>query len=270
VGRRLGVWRKSGRIRRAAGVTEMKRDVFIALQALRSDKLPGVLVSALDGEWQGLTNGELVRLAGDALPPGVHLAVTEALRTDRSRTLEVDGRELFVQVFNPPLRMCLIGAVHIAQHLAPMASLTGYDVAVIDPRRSFAADHRFPSVAMHKVWPDDGLKALGPDARTAIVTLTHDPKLDDPALVEALSSPAFYIGSLGSRRTHAARLERLREQGCDDAALSRIHAPVGLDIGARSPAEIAVSVMAEVTAALRTQALRGEPETLISGNRGTS
>ena len=147
--------------------------------------------------------------------------------------------------------MIIIGAVHIAQYLAPMGVLAGYDVVVVDPRRSFAADERFPGVAMHKIWPDDALQALAPDARTAIVTLTHDPKIDDPALEVALRTNAFYIGSLGSRRTHAKRIERLTAAGFDADTLARIHAPVGLDIGARSPAEIAVSALAQVTEALR-------------------
>ncbi|NKC14461.1 MAG: xanthine dehydrogenase [Gammaproteobacteria bacterium] len=229
----------------------MKRAVFDRLQRLRRDKVPVLLVTALSGARQSLCDAHFEVVAGDALPEGIEDTLAEALVSDRSRTVTRAGTQVFVQVFNPPLRMCLVGAVHIAQRLAPMAALTGYDVVVIDPRRSFAADHRFPAVAMHKVWPDDGLRELKPDARTAIVTLTHDPKLDDPALAVALATDAFYIGSLGSKKTHAARLARLKERGFDDAALRRIHAPVGLNIGARSPAEIAVSVLAQVTQCLR-------------------
>ena len=157
----------------------------------------------------------------------------------------------FLQVFNPPLRLMVIGAVHIAQALAPMASLAGYHVTVVDPRRAFATDSRFPDVAMTQDWPDEAMTALAPDRRTAVVALTHDPKLDDPGLDVALRSEAFYIAALGSRRTHAGRLERLAELGHDAATLARIHGPAGLDIGAVSPAEIAVSVMAEMTRALR-------------------
>jgi xanthine dehydrogenase accessory factor len=147
-----------------------------------------------------------------------------------------------------------VGAVHIAQALAPMASLAGYHVTVVDPRRAFATDSRFPDVAMTRDWPDEALAALAPDRRTAVVTLTHDPKLDDPALDVALRGEAFYVAALGSRRTHAGRLERLRALGHGEAALARIHGPAGLEIGAVSPAEIAVSVMAEMTRALRRPA----------------
>ena len=164
---------------------------------------------------------------------------------------ETSRGRAFLQVFNPPLRLIVIGAVHIAQALAPMASLAGYQVTVVDPRRAFATDSRFPDVAMTQDWPDEAMEALAPDRRTAVVALTHDPKLDDPGLDVALRSEAFYIAALGSRRTHAGRLERLRELGHDAATLARIHGPAGLDIGAVSPAEIAVSVMAEMTRALR-------------------
>jgi xanthine dehydrogenase accessory factor len=154
-------------------------------------------------------------------------------------------------VFNPPLRLVVVGAVHIAQTLVPMAGLAGYDVTVVDPRRAFASDARFPGVDVRQDWPDEALEALEPDARTAVVTLTHDPKLDDPALDVALRSDAFYIGALGSKRTHAGRRERLTELGHDARALDRIHGPAGLAIGAVSPAEIALSVMAEMTQVLR-------------------
>ena len=160
----------------------------------------------------------------------------------------------FIQIFNPALRLIVIGAVHIAQALAPMASLAGYHVTVVDPRRAFATDSRFPDVAMNGDWPDEAMTELAPDRRTAVVALTHDPKLDDPALDVALRSEAFYIAALGSRRTHAGRLERLQALGHEPATLARIHGPAGLDIGAVSPAEIAISVMAEMTRALRVPA----------------
>ena len=171
---------------------------------------------------------------------------------DRSRMLTVEGGgSLFLQAFNPPLRMMIVGAVHITQALAPIATLLGYEVTVVDPRRAFASDERFPGVHVDTDWPDDALHRLAPDRRTAVVTLTHDPKLDDPALEVALASEAFYIGSLGSRRTHAARLERIRARGIDEAALTRVHGPIGFAIGARSPAEIATAIAAEITARLR-------------------
>ena len=174
-------------------------------------------------------------------------ALVERLRGDRSG---VEGG-VFVAVHNPPLRMIVVGAVHIAQALLPMARLAGYDPVLIDPRPAFGAAPRFPGERILDDWPDAALEAEAPDARTAIVTLTHDPKLDDPAIIAALASPAFYLGCLGSTRTHAKRLARLREAGLSEAAIGRIHAPVGLDIGARSPAEIAVSILAEITARLR-------------------
>ena len=229
----------------------MKLALLQALQRRRAAGGEAVLVSALSGAWQSLCDAELTVLAGDALPVGLDAAVAAALREDRSRRLEVAGETVFVQIFQTPLRLIVVGAVHIAQPLVPMATLSGYDVVVVDPRRAFAADHRFPAVSLRHEWPDDALRALQPDRRSAVVTLTHDPKIDDPALLEALRSPAFYIGALGSRRTHAARCERLAGQGVTAAELARLHAPVGLDIGAVSPAEIAVSIMAQLTAVLR-------------------
>ncbi len=175
--------------------------------------------------------------------------VRQALRDDRSKTLEDGDDKLFVQVFNPPLRCAIIGAVHISQALVPMAQIAGFDVTVIDPRGSFATEARFPDVTMSDEWPDDAMKEFKPDTRTAIVTLTHDPKLDDPALEIALKSEAFYIGCLGSRRTHASRLERLTEAGFGEADFARLNAPIGYDLGAKSPAEIAVSILAEMVAA---------------------
>ncbi len=157
----------------------------------------------------------------------------------------------FVALFNPPLRMLVVGAVHIAQALVPMAKLAGYDPVLIDPREAFASAARFPDTVIRHDWPDEALRAEGLDARTAVVTLTHDSKLDDPAILTALAAPVFYLGCLGSTRTHAKRLDRLRAAGITEQQIARIHAPVGLDIGARSPAEIAVAVLAQVTQVLR-------------------
>jgi xanthine dehydrogenase accessory factor len=189
-----------------------------------------------------------------ALEPDASDAAREALRRDECIHHEEGGRRWFLQPWNPPLRMVVVGAVHIAQPLAAMAALAGYAVTIVDPRQAFATAARFPGVALDGGWPDEALRRLAPDARTAVVALTHDPKLDDPALAVALRSSAFYVGALGSRRTQANRLERLRAHGLDEALLARIHAPVGLAIGARSPAEIAVSILAEVTARLRKPA----------------
>lgn len=178
--------------------------------------------------------------------------VSTALRLDKPVTTGPDeSRRIFYQPFNPPLRMVLVGAVHIAQPLSTMAVLAGYEVTIVDPRSAFAAEARFPGVALDLSWPDQALESLGLDARSAVVTLTHDPKLDDPALHVALRSDAFFVGCLGSKKTHATRLKRLRKAGFKDAELERIKGPVGLPIGSRSPSEIAVSVLAQVIETLR-------------------
>ena len=175
-------------------------------------------------------------------------AVAARLAQDLSGR-EADGR--FIAVHNPPLRLIIIGAVHIAQALLPMARACGYGCTVIDPRTSFAAAARFPGDVVLGDWPDAAVTTLVPDARTAVVTLTHDPKLDDPAILAALASKAFYIGCLGSKRTHAQRLDRLRASGAAAPELARLHAPVGLDIGAKTPGEIAVSILAQMVQVLR-------------------
>jgi xanthine dehydrogenase accessory factor len=180
------------------------------------------------------------------------LAARAAARTDVSGEIEIDGRTWFLEVHNPPLELVLTGAVHIAQPLAQMARLAGYGVRVIDPRAAFVTQARFPDIALYQGWPDEILARSPLGSRSALVVLAHDPKIDDPALEAALASPAFYIGALGSKKTHAARLERLSGRGFDAAALARIRGPVGLAIGARSPAEIALSILAQMTQTLRT------------------
>ncbi|MCC1492342.1 XdhC family protein [Cognatishimia sp. F0-27] len=170
-------------------------------------------------------------------------------RMDRSG-FEEETRT-FVAIHNPPLRLVVVGAVHIAQALVPMARIAGYDPAVIDPRETFASEARFPGTRLLHDWPDEAVDALGLDQRTALVLLTHDPKLDDPALQRGLAAECFYIGALGSTRTHSKRVDRLREAGFDDAAIARIHGPIGLDIGASGPPEIAVAILAEMTLRLR-------------------
>ena len=186
--------------------------------------------------------------ARELVPAGVDAAVDARLRADRSG-MEEDGR--FVAVHNPPLRMIVVGAVHIAQALLSVARTCGYDCTLIDPRSAFGSAARFPGEVIIEEWPDEAMEALAPDTRTAIVTLTHDPKLDDPAIRIALRSGAFYLGCLGSSKTHAKRVERLLAAGFTQDEIARIHAPVGLDIGAKTPAEIAVSVMAQITQRLR-------------------
>ena len=224
----------------------MRADLLDKLLADRAAKRPVVLVTDLeDGGGELLYPGEA---SGDG---AVREAAEAAARADKSRIIEHGGKRLFLNVNNPPLRMIICGAVHIAQPLSRMGALAGYDVTVVDPRGAFASEERFPGIALGHDWPDEAMEALAPDGRTAVVTLTHDPKLDDPALLVALRSAAFYIGSLGSTRTHAKRKERLAAEGLDDATLARIHGPIGLDIGAKSPAEIAVSIMGEITETLR-------------------
>lgn len=193
---------------------------------------------------------DLSTFARRLLTPGQDATADRAMQADRSQT---DGAR-FLAVHNPPLRLIVVGAVQIAQALLPMARACGHAVTLIDPRSAFGSQARFPGEALVEDWPDEALPRLAPDARTAIVTLTHDAKLDDPAIAFALRSPVYYLGCLGSTRTHAKRLDRLRAQGFTEAELSRIHAPAGLDIGARSPAEIALSILAELTLTLRKPA----------------
>ncbi len=205
------------------------------------------------GARRGAGRAPAVALVADLDGPERRLAepgeFAARFRLDRSG-VEEDGRT-FVAIHNPPLRMMVVGAVHIAQPLVRMAAMAGYDAVIVDPRPAFASAARFPGVTVLDDWPDEALAAQGLDARTAVVTLTHDPKLDDPAIRAALRSDCFYLGCLGSTRTHAKRVARLTEAGFSEADIGRIHAPVGLDLGGRSPAEIAISVMAQVTQVLR-------------------
>ena len=224
----------------------MKRDLLKALTAARAKGAGTVLATKLDDGAQRLfATGD----RADALA----VAAQSALARDKSGTVEIDGASWFLNVFNSPAKLYIVGAVHIAQPLSQMAALSGFDVTVIDPRTAFATSERFPNLHLITAWPDEALADLPLDARTAVVTLTHDPKLDDPALVAALKSGAFYVGALGSKKTHAARVGRLKDAGFDDAAIARIHGPVGLDIGAVSPAEIAISVMAQIIERLRAE-----------------
>lgn len=180
----------------------------------------------------------------------------DSLRQGKSRLVERDGRQFFLTVQTPPVRVVVIGAVHISQALAPMAKGLNLDVTLIDPRTAFATPERFPDVPVLDEWPDAVLPDLGIDQYTAVVALTHDPKIDDPALMAALASKCFYIGALGSRKTHERRVQRLTAAGFTETDLARIHAPIGLNIGAISPAEIAVSIVAEIIATLRKERRR--------------
>jgi xanthine dehydrogenase accessory factor len=219
----------------------MKRETLDALLAARASRRAVALVTDLESGTQRLV--ARAEAANDPLAE----KLDEAFRFDQSGSH--DGQ--FINVFNPALRLVIIGAVHIAQSVIPMAQALGYDVTVIDPRGAFATGARFPGIALHAEWPDEVIPAIGLDARTALIALTHDPKIDDPALVAALRSEVFYIGALGSRKTQGSRLARLAAAGFGEAELARIHGPIGLSIGARGAPEIAVSIMAEVTRALR-------------------
>jgi xanthine dehydrogenase accessory factor len=184
-------------------------------------------------------------------------AIAKAFRSGASGSVEADGGSFFLNVHLPPPRIVVIGAVHISQALAPMAKIAGYDIEIIDPRTAFATPERFEGVSLHADWPETVLTGRPLDAYSAMAAVTHDPKIDDFALKAALDAGCFYVGALGSRKTHAKRLERLTALGCTPAQLSSIHAPIGLDIGAASPAEIAVAVLAQIIRAFRTRGLAG-------------
>jgi len=224
----------------------MKQDILNRLLEDQAAKRAVSLATDMDSGDQTLVYRDTAN-GPDGDNAEILATARQAIQDDRSKTHDLSGRRIFVEVFNPPLRMLIVGAVHIAQPLSRMASVAGYDVTVIDPRASFATDERFPGISLNGDWPDDAMKALDPDRRTAVVTLTHDPKLDDPGLEVALKSDAFYIGALGSRKTHAGRVGRLTEAGFTEPELTRIHAPVGLAIGSISPAEIAISILAQIT-----------------------
>ena len=236
-----------GRIRVLVEPVGVGRGLPVALlgelAAARAARTPAVLAVRPGSDERRLITG-----AGDPL----WSEAESALVNDRARFAD----DWFLGVHNPPLRMAVVGAVHIAQALVPMAGIAGYDLLVVDPREAFASPARFPGVTLSHEWPDAALAAFGLDTRTAVVTLTHDPKLDDPAIRAALEAPVFYLGCLGSSRTHAKRVARLTEAGFDAAAIARIHAPIGADIGAQSPAEIAVAILAEITERLRRPATR--------------
>ncbi len=233
----------------------MKLDLLKAATAATAAGRSAALVTNLKSGLQNLIG--VTEKKGDlAISPTMEVAIAVAIRDDRSTTVDTPDGPVFIEVFNPPLRCFVVGAVHIAQPLAQMAALAGYAVTIIDPRSAFASEARFPGIALSTEWPDDAMATLRPDRRTAIVTLTHDPKIDDPALTAALRSQAFYIGALGSRRTHASRCQRLSEAGFSAADLARIHGPIGLNIGALSPAEIAVSILGQITAVLRADRLK--------------
>jgi len=226
----------------------MQVDHLRTLSEDMAARRPAALLTWLESGGQRVIRRDEI---GADTPAALTEALEDGFRTDKSRTVEIDGREVFINIYNPPLRLIIIGAVHIAQALAPMAEQAGYDVVIVDPRTAFATVQRFERERLDTRWPDVALLEIGLDTRTALVALTHDPKLDDPALQLAVGSPAFYIGALGSTRTHAKRVERLREGGMSEEGIARISAPVGLPLGGVGPVEIAVSILAEMTATLR-------------------
>jgi xanthine dehydrogenase accessory factor len=223
----------------------MKLEILKTLNTERAARRAVVVVT-------DVASGEqrLVKQADIGRDPLADL-LDKHIRSGKSGMEETSKGQVFLTVHVPPPRLIITGAVHIIQALAPVARLLGYDVTIVDPRTAFASPERFPDVKVIAEWPDTALPPLGIDRYTAFVALTHDPKIDDPALLHALARDCFYIGALGSRKTHGRRLERMREMGLNDAALARIHAPIGLDIGAVSPPEIAISIMGEITARLR-------------------
>ena len=223
----------------------MRLETLKELNTERAARRPVIVVT-------DVANGEqrLVKAKDFAVDP-IGAELSKQLRMGKSGTVEVAGKKLFLNVYAPTAKLVIIGAVHISQALVPIARALDYDVTVVDPRTAFASPERFPDVPLIAEWPDVALPPLNIDHYTAFVALTHDPKIDDPALLHAFERECFYIGALGSRKTHAKRGERLRAQGAKDSDIARIHAPIGMAIGAVSPSEIAVAIMAEVTAQLR-------------------
>jgi xanthine dehydrogenase accessory factor len=223
-------------------------DLLQAVNEERAARRAAVLVTDVKSGEQRLVK------AADVMADPLRPLIDKRLRSGKSGMEETAAGEVFLTVYAPPPRLVITGAVHISQALGPIAQLLGYDVTIVDPRTAFASVERFPDVKVIAEWPDVALPPLGIDRYTAFVALTHDPKIDDPALEHALARDCFYIGALGSRKTHGKRIARLKDKGLTDADLARVHAPIGIDIGAVSPAEIAVAIMAEITARLRQRA----------------
>ena len=230
----------------------MKLETLSVVNTERAARRPVIVITDVASGDQ-----RLVKAADFAADP-LHAELDKQLRMGKSAMVEVDGKKLFLNVYAPTARLIIIGAVHISQALAPLARSLDYDVTVIDPRTAFASPERFPDVSLVAEWPDVALPPLNVDHYTAFVAVTHDPKIDDPALLHAFERNCFYIGALGSRKTHAKRGDRLKAQGVSEADFARIKAPIGLNIGAVSPSEIAVAIMAEITAELRLP--KGNPK----------
>jgi xanthine dehydrogenase accessory factor len=220
-------------------------DILKTLNAERAARRAAVLITNIASGEQRLVK------SADAAKDPLKALIEKHIRMGKSGVEDTPQGKVFLTVHTPSPQLVITGAVHISQTLGPVGQLLGYDVTIVDPRTAFATIERFPDVKVVAEWPDVALPPLNVDRYTAFVALTHDPKIDDPALLHALKRDCFYIGALGSKKTHAKRVARLKEQGISDADIARIHAPIGLDIGAVSPAEIAVAIMAEITARLR-------------------
>jgi xanthine dehydrogenase accessory factor len=231
----------------------MKLSLLTALNAERAARRAAIVVTDVESGEQ-----RLVR-AADVARDALQAVLAERLRSGKSGVEDTAEGRVFLTVYVPAAQLVIIGAVHISQALAPIAKLLGYDVTIVDPRTAFATPERFPDVKVIAEWPDTALPPLNVDRYTAFVALTHDPKIDDPALMHALSRACFYVGALGSRKTHGRRIERLKLQGLSDSDLARIHAPIGLGIGAVSPAEIAVAIMAQITERLHEEPAQDRP-----------
>ncbi|MGE3245038.1 MAG: XdhC family protein [Beijerinckiaceae bacterium] len=236
----------------------MKLAILSALNAERAARRAAILVTDVENGEQRLVK------AADLDNDPMAETLDKAMRSGKSGSVEHDGKQYFLTVQTPPVRLVVIGAVHISQALAPMAKTAGLDLTIIDPRTAFATPERFPDVNLIADWPQNVIPGMGFDRYTALACFTHDPKIDDPALEEALNASCFYVGALGSRKTHGRRVERLTEKGFTPEQIGRIKAPIGLDIGAVSPAEIAVSVLGEVILALRKKPLREEKPALAT------
>ena len=230
----------------------MDPNLLKQLNAERLARRAAILVTDLsDGR------GRLVR-EGDPVSGELGAAIEKVFRSGKSGTVEAEGGTFFLNAHLPPPKLVAIGAVHISQALAPMARIAGFDIEIIDPRTAFATEERFPDVPLFAEWPEEVLKRRPFDAYTGVAALTHDPKIDDLPLKSALKAACFYVGALGSRKTHAKRVERLLAMGVTQEELSRIHSPIGMDIGASSPAEIAVAVLAQIIAAFRSRGIAAE------------
>ena len=227
----------------------MRAELLDAAVRAQADKRPVVLLRSLDSAERWLLDPSETPDGLESLPDALRAHCYEALKRDGASVVESDGQRYLLQTISPPYRLLVVGAVHIAQALVPMARIAGYATTLVDPRPAFATSQRFPGIEILNAWPQDVMDEVSLTSRTALVTLSHDPKIDEPALARALRSDVFYIGALGSKKNHAGRLERLAGLGFEAATLERIAGPVGLNLGGRAPAEIAIAILAQIVKA---------------------